>query len=336
MAWVRAFAIVACLTMLTVRIACAEKRVALVVGNSKYTNISPLRNPSNDARLVADTLRGLGFTLVGGGPQIDLVKTALDQAVQNLGAQLQSADVGLFYYAGHGVQIHDVNYLVPIDANISREADADFQMLNMNLVLQQMDRSDRPGPRLNVVILDACRNNPFASRALRSAGRGLGVMQAPEGTLISFATQPGNVAQDGDGDHSPFTSALAESIRRPGLGLFDLFNEVGLNVKRATGDAQQPWVSNSPIVGAGRFYFAGLPPTSEGSKPAIGGTTPLPNPCSSAAEHWRSAEAIGTEAALRDHLARFPNCAFAQLAREKIDKLKVNKCFIFSGKQYCD
>jgi formylglycine-generating enzyme required for sulfatase activity len=237
--------------------ASAEKRVALVVGNSKYTGIPPLRNPANDARLIADTLRGLGFTLTGGGPQIDLDKAGLDRAVQDFGTQVQSAEVALFYYAGHGVQIRGANYLVPVDANVTREADAEFQMLNVNRVLDQIDPADRPGGRLNVVILDACRNNPFGGRGLpRTADRGLGVMQAPGGTLISFATQPGAVAQDGDGDHSPFTAALAEVIRRPGLGLFDTFNEIGLIVKRTT-SVQQPWVSSSPI--AGQFYFGGPP-----------------------------------------------------------------------------
>ena len=211
----------------------AEKRVALVVGNSAYTNISPLRNPARDARLIADTLRGLGFTLSGGGALIDLDKAGIDRAVQSFGSQLAAADVALFYYAGHGIGLRGANYLVPIDANVAREADAELQMLNVNRVLEQMDLADGPGGRLNVVILDACRNNPFESR-LRSASRGLSVMQAPGGTLISFATQPGAAAQDGDGDHSPFTAALADSIRQSGRGLFDVFNDIGLSVKRAT------------------------------------------------------------------------------------------------------
>jgi uncharacterized caspase-like protein len=293
--------------------------VALVVGNSKYTNISALRNPAGDARLIADTLRGLGFTLVGGGAQVDLDKAALDRAVQNFGAQVSNADVALFYYAGHGIQLHGTNYLVPVDANVAREADADFQMLNVNLVLQQLDPADGPGGRLNVVILDACRNNPFG-RGLRSADRGLSLMQAPGGTVISFATQPGAAAQDGDGDHSPFAAALADSIRRPGLGLFDMFNEIGLSVQKATGGTQRPWVSSSPV--AGQFYFAGLP-SPGGARPAAA-PPPVTDPCAAAVEHWRSAEAIGSEAALQDHLARFPNCVFASLAREKLEKLKAS------------
>ena len=138
--------------------AAAEKRIALVVGNSAYKNITPLDNPSKDASLMADTLGTLGFTLVGGRAQLDLDKGAMDLAVQSFGRQVQGADVALFYYAGHGVQVAGANYLVPVGANPTREADVDFQMTDVNLVLRQMQGS---GTRLNLVILDACRNNPF-------------------------------------------------------------------------------------------------------------------------------------------------------------------------------
>jgi hypothetical protein len=163
---------------------------------------------------------------------------------------VQGADVALFYYAGHGVQVSGANYLVPVNANPTREADVDFQMTDVNLVLRQMQGS---GTRLNMVILDACRNNPFGARGLRAADGGLAQMRAPEGTLISYATQPGNVAQDGSGGHSPYTKALAATIRQSGLDIFQTFNQVGLAVKRETGGSQQPWVSSSPIDGT--FYF---------------------------------------------------------------------------------
>ena len=194
--------------------AAAEKRVALVVGNSAYRNVAPLDNPKNDAALMAETLRGLGFALVGGSAELDLDKAGLDAAVQVFGAQLQGADVALFYYAGHGIQLRGANYLVPVDANPTKEADVDFQMLDSNTVLRQMESA---GSRLNLAILDACRNNPFGGRGLRATDSGLAQMRAPEGTLISFATQPGAVAQDGTNGNSPFTRALAQTIRRPGL-----------------------------------------------------------------------------------------------------------------------
>ncbi len=230
--------------------AATDKRVALVIGNSAYQNVTRLDNPRNDATLMAETLSSLGFTLIGGRALLDLDKSAMDIAVQNFGRQVQGADVALFYYAGHGVQVSGSNYLVPVSANATREADVDFQMMDVNLVLRQMQGS---GTRLNMVILDACRNNPFGGRGLRASDGGLAQMRAPEGTLISYATQPGNVAQDGTDGHSPYTKALAATIKQAGLDIFQTFNQVGLAVKRATGGSQQPWVSSSPIDGT--FYF---------------------------------------------------------------------------------
>jgi uncharacterized caspase-like protein len=189
--------------------AAADKRVALVIGNSAYQNVARLDNPRNDAVLMADTLGSLGFIMIGNGAQLDLDKPAMDLAVQNFGRQIQGADVALFYYAGHGVQVSGSNYLVPVGANPTREVDVDFQMVDVNLVLRQMQGS---GTRLNMVILDACRNNPFGARGLRGSDGGLAQMRAPEGTLISYATQPGNVAQDGSDGHSPYTKALATTV----------------------------------------------------------------------------------------------------------------------------
>jgi hypothetical protein len=246
----------------------AETRVALVVGNSGYQYVSPLPNPTSDARLLAETLTRLGFRLVGGGAQLDLDKARFDLAVQAFGKQLLGADVGLFYYAGHGIQVRGTNYLVPISANPTREADADFQMVDVGLVLKQMEGS---GTKLNIVMLDACRNNPFGGRGLRAADGGLAQIRAPEGTLLSYATQPGNVALDGDDGHSPYTRALVDAVQRPGLDVLQAFNQVGLTVKKATGSAQQPWISSSPIDGS--FYFTG-PGAGQGPGPVAMMTPP--------------------------------------------------------------
>jgi hypothetical protein len=232
--------------------AAAEKRVALVVGNATYQSVSRLANPKNDAELVADTLRKLGFSLIGGGAQVDLDKAKFDSAIQNFGNQLIGADVALFYYAGHGLQVRGTNYLVPVTANPTRETDVDFQMVDVAIVLRQMEGA---GTKLNLVLLDACRNNPFGGRGLRSSDGGLAQMRAPEGTLLSYATQPGNVALDGNDGHSPYTRALVETMQKPGLDVLQAFNQVGLIVKRSTGSSQQPWVSTSPIDGS--FYFSG-------------------------------------------------------------------------------
>ena len=232
------------------------KRVALVIGNSAYRSVDRLANTANDARLIAATLQKLGFTIVGGGPQLDLDRAHLAQAVQDFGRALAGADVGLFYYSGHGLQVQGVNWLVPVDANPNRPQDLDFQMVDADLVLRQMEGA---GTRLNLVLLDACRNNPFAARGFRALQGGLAEMRAPEGTLISYATQPGNVAADGTGANSPYTTALASSMQQPGLDIFRLFNQVGLEVKRSTGGSQQPWVSTSPIDGL--FSFTGDTPS---------------------------------------------------------------------------
>lgn len=292
--------------------AVADKRVALVIGNSAYRSVAPLRNPRNDARLIADTLRSLGFALVGGGPVLDVSKAGLDEAVQMFGTELVGADVGLFYYAGHGVQVRGVNYLVPVDANPARVTDVDFQMLDANLVLRQMEGA---GTRLNLVILDACRNNPFGGRGLRSAGAGLAQMQAPEGTLISFATQPGNVALDGKGGNSPYSLALARTIRKPGLGIFDAFNAVGLAVKRATGGAQQPWVSSSPI--AGSFYFAPVSPPATATAPAASSSPPPSAGTNVAAAFWQARQ-VGTCGAYETFARAFKGTYEAALAEEHL------------------
>jgi hypothetical protein len=277
-----------------------------VIGNGQYHHVPQLANPTNDARLIAETLTALGFTLVGGQAQLDLDKTALDRTVQEFGNVIQGVEVTLFYYAGHGIQVRGSNYLVPISANPTREAEIDFQLLNVDLVLRQMELA---GTRLNVLILDACRNNPFAGRGLRAAGGGLAQMQAPEGTLISYATQPGNVALDGTDGHSPYTKALANAVRKPGLDLFAVFNETGLAVKKRTGGLQQPWVSSSPI--AGQCYFAGAP------EPQLTGGH------NDAVEiaFWNSVKDAKTPDVFQAYLQQYPQGKFASLATLKIKEL---------------
>ena len=295
---------------LTATIANADKRIALVIGNGAYQNVARLDNPVNDAKLMADTLRGLGFVLVGGGAQTNLDKTGLDNAIAKFGSEVVGADVGLFYYAGHGVQVRNSNYLVPTNANPAREADVFIQMTDVAVVLSQMEGS---GTKLNLLILDACRNNPFGGRGLRSADAGLAQIRAPEGTLISYATQPGNVAKDGTGANSPYTTALAQTIRRGGLDIFQTFNEVGILVKRTTGGDQQPWVSSSPIDGS--FYFT-APPTA--SPPVRPPTDPLDE----AERVWRTVKDSTSQAVLADFIRQFGGTAFGSMARARLEELK--------------
>jgi formylglycine-generating enzyme required for sulfatase activity len=217
--------------------------------------------------------------------------------------------VGLFYYAGHGLQVRGTNFLVPVDANPIRETDLDFQMLDANLVLRQMEGA---GTKLNLVILDACRNNPFGGRSLRAVDRGLAIMQAPEGTLISFATQPGNVARDGTDGDSPYTKALAQTMRKPGLDVFRTFNEVGLAVANATGGMQQPWVSLSPI--RGDFYF--VEPSASAPTAAV---TAGP---SEAERAWGFVRDTTSQEVLEDFIRRYGNSIWGTLAHDQLERLK--------------
>ena len=230
----------------------AEKRVALVIGNSAYQTVPKLPNPVADAKLMSDTLLSLGFFVVGGGAQLDLDKDGFDAALKKFGSELIGADVALFYFAGHGVETHGLNYLVPVDAHPADGGDVFIQSVGMAGILDQMEKS---GTKINVLMLDACRDNPFRDRGVNSITGGLAQVQAPPGTLISFATQPRSVSFDGEDGHSPYTRALVETMQHPGFGLFKTFNEVGLAVEKATHGQQLPWLSSSPI--AGSFYFAG-------------------------------------------------------------------------------
>jgi uncharacterized caspase-like protein len=229
----------------------AEKRVALVIGNSAYTHARALPNPDNDAKLMSDTLLSLGFFVVGGGAKLDLDKASFDTALKEFRKELAGADVALFYFAGHGVETHGLNYLVPTDADPVNDGDVLAQGIGLAGILDDLEQAN---VKINLLLIDACRDNPFPDR-LSAANAGLAQMQAPAGTMISFATQPHGVALDGDDGHSPYTRALAAAIQHPGYGLFRTFNEVGLAVEKATHADQLPWVSSSPIDG--RFYFAG-------------------------------------------------------------------------------
>lgn len=234
-----------------------EYRVALVIGNAHYDHIPTLRNPSNDARFISEQIVASGFELVGGAPLLDLTQAKLERSIADFGRLLSQhpGAVGFFYYAGHGVQVNGSNYLVPTDANPNRIADLSRQAIEVDSLLQEMEDS-RTG--LNILVLDACRNNPFGGRGIRESGAGLAQMRAPKGSIIVYATQPGNIAQDGpSGQNSPFAKALASALADSDLDLFGTFNEVGLMVANATGGEQQPWISSSPI--SGRFCFKGCP-----------------------------------------------------------------------------
>lgn len=218
----------------------APARIALVVGNAEYSAISSLDNAGNDARLIADTLTGSGFevTLL-----MDISQSEFKRAVADFGRRLRSEGpdtVGLFYFAGHGVQSFGQNYLLPVDASLSDAADLDLVALEANAVLRQMASARNA---TNIMILDACRNNPFVTvRDLND--NGLAEMNASKGMFLSYATGPGAVALDGSGSNSPFSAALAEAMRIEGMPIEQVFKTVRVRVLEETGGLQTPWVTS--------------------------------------------------------------------------------------------
>lgn len=219
----------------------ASERLALVIGNGSYGNLGRLPNPVGDAELIAANLReaGFGVTLL-----TDVTQDAMKRAIVAFGRDLRRAGDGstaLFYFAGHGIQSKGVNYLLPVGTGIRDEADLGIEAVDAYWVLDQMESA---GNTTNIVILDACRNNPFA-QSFRSVGRGLARMDAPPGSFISYATAPGAVAFDGNGRHSPFTAALARHILSPGLQIEQLFKRVRVDVLDETERRQTPWDSSS-------------------------------------------------------------------------------------------
>ncbi len=223
--------------------AAAAKRIALVVGNAGYTQAGALTNPVNDAADMAKALTAAGFDVILG---LDLDRRAFDEKIRAFSRALEDADDAVLFYAGHGLQVAGRNYLIPIDASLRSERDLDFEAIQLDFVLKQMEVG-RDG-KTNIVFLDACRNNPLAANLARSmgtrsanVGKGLAEVQTGVGTFIAYSTQPGNVALDGAGRNSPFTGALAKRISEKGRNLTALMIEVRKEVLKETGGQQVPW-----------------------------------------------------------------------------------------------
>ena len=239
--------------------ASAERRVALVIGNSDYEHTATLKNPINDAIDMAAKLNQLGFKVIRG---LNLDYMDLQDKMRRFTNEIERADVALFFYAGHGLQVEGRNYLIPVSASLNNESDVDFQTVPLNLILRQMARQKRT----NLVFLDACRNNPLANafaRKMRSAsktrstgstavGRGLARVESGLGMLISYATSPGDVALDGDGRNSPYTTALLQHMETPGVNINDLMISVRQDVLKSSRGQQIPWENSSLL---GHFYF---------------------------------------------------------------------------------
>lgn len=232
----------------------ADKRVALVVGNSKYAEVPQLPNPDNDATAIASALTSAGFEVILG---LDLDQRGFESKVRDFSQLIADADVAAFFYAGHGLQVSGRNYLIPIDAHLENERDLDFATISFDLVLKQMELGRET--KTSIVFLDACRNNPFVRSLARSmgtrsvsVGQGLAQVDTGVGTFIAYSTQPNNVALDGNGPNSPFTTALAKHMREPNRDLTSVMIEVRKDVLAATGGKQVPW-DHSALTG--EFYF---------------------------------------------------------------------------------
>jgi hypothetical protein len=234
----------------------SEKRVALVIGNSNYQT-APLRNPVNDANLVAATLREIGFDVIA---RTDVNLREMQLAVREFSRKIQNGSVGLFYYAGHGMQSGGRNFLIPIGAQIEVEGDVVLEALDLNSVLEQMGMAQN---RLNIVVLDACRNNPF-TRSFRSGSQGLAQVNAPAGTFIAYATAPGQTASDGKGQNGLYTQELMANLRSPGLPIEEVFKRVRVQVKQKSNGVQIPWDASSL---EGSFYFVGGPANTADASP---------------------------------------------------------------------
>jgi uncharacterized caspase-like protein len=291
--------------------ALAEKRVALIIGNSAYQYAPRLANPQNDAMDMAAALKKLGFQVLDG---FDLDKPAFDRKVRDFAMALQGAHVGVFFFAGHGLQVSGHNYLVPTDAQLSTVSGLDFEMVRLDLVHRTMERE----AQTNILFLDACRDNPLARNLARAMGtrsteigRGLAAVESGVGTLISFSTQPGNVALDGAGRNSPFAGSLVKHVSFSSDDLSAILIAVRNDVMEETQRKQVPW-EHSALTG--RFYFGG---------PAQAATAPSAQLLSSeAAEAWGVADRTNSIAAFEAFIRRFSDTYYGDLAKVRLAELK--------------
>jgi Caspase domain len=294
--------------------ACA-RAVALVIGNAAYQATPPLSNPDNDARSMARALRGVGFEVA---EHVDLDKSGMDDALRQFARTSRGAEVALFFYAGHGLAVGEKSYLVPIDAELNDPIDLDFETMTLEVITRVLESE----PRTSLIFLDACRDNPLARRlarglsATRSAAvtSGLMAMSAGSGMLIAYATQPGYVAADGLGEHSPFTDALLRHIGSPGLEVRQLMTRVRKEVLAATDGRQQPWDHSSLTED---FYFAKAP-SLEATVSGPGGGEAM---AGREEAFWRGIADSRQSQDFELYLELYPNGLFTQLAQRRLQAL---------------
>lgn len=288
--------------------AAGTKRTALVIGNGAYQT-SPLKNPVNDATDMAARLRALGFEVT---LKVNAGKRDMEEAIRVFGDTLKGGGVGMFYFAGHGMQVGGRNYLIPVDARIETQSDVEYEGVDAGRVLGKMEDA---GNAFNIVVLDACRNNPFG-RGFRDQAAGLAQVTAPTGSFIAYATAPGSVAADGEGRNGAFTAALLEALNEPGLSVEGIFKRVRERVARETGRKQVPWDSSSLV---GEFYFTSGAKKTEPVKSADGVVI---DPKAVEAEYWNTIKESASPRDFEAYLKEYPNGAYASLARLRISKLR--------------
>jgi hypothetical protein len=280
-----------------------EPRTALVIGNGAYPD-TPLRNPVNDVRAIARSLRELGFTVLA---HENANKRTMETAIIEFGRRLAEGGVGLFYYAGHGLQVRGRNYLVPVDAEIDSEATTRIAAVDVDFLLGEMAEAKN---RVNIVILDACRNNPF-ERKLRGASRGLAAVDAARGTLVAYATAPGSVAADGDGSNGLYTEELLQALREPGLKVEEVFKRVRVGVTNRSKGAQTPWESSS--LTGDLIVNVTVNVMTPVTTPAA-----LPLTADREALFWTSIKDGTDPAGFEAYLKQYPSGVFAPLARQRL------------------
>ncbi len=289
----------------------ASKRIALVIGNAAY-GAAPLKNPVNDARAMTAKLEKLGFSVV---KRENLTTRQIGATLREFRARLSPGAEALFFYAGHGLQVKGANYLPAVDADITSEEDVPNQSINVSQLLEIMDDTKT---RLNLVFLDACRNNPF-TRRFRSAGGGLAKIEAPSGTKISFATRPGSVAADGEGSNGLYTEHLLRVMDERGLPIEQALKKVYSGVKQASKGAQEPWEEGTI---EGEFYFQ----SAQGTQVAqLGGGGGLGGGRSAAQiedELWDAIKDGEKASVFEEYLKQYPKGRYLAQARVKIARLK--------------
>jgi uncharacterized caspase-like protein len=302
----------------------ADRRVAFVVGNGAYKNVQQLPNPPIDAKSMASVLRNVGFEVVEG---TNLTRDKMTERLLEFGKKAQGADVALFFYAGHGIAISGTNYLLPIDADIKSEMDVKLgAAINIDLTLDQT----MGDAKVKLVFLDACRDNPFAAKMKANAATrsvnvqtGLAEMKSGEGTLIAFATGPGQTALDGqEGTNSPFTRALMANIAKPGVEIQQAMTQVRAQVNEETNKGQLPWGHTNLI---GSVYLNGTPPAGAAAAPSASGAAPVAAASGGSdveVEFWRSVRESNKPEELNAYLTNYPNGQFKSLALARIASLQ--------------